>query len=61
MTIVRRHIQGLQPWEMAEDASMSVNGLQGWVERIKSSFFLLLKTAVEVKGTSVWFISKGGL
>lgn len=61
MTIVRSHIQGLQHWEMAENARKSVNGLIGCSELIKSSFLLLLKTPMEVKGTSVWFISKRSL
>lgn len=61
MTIVRSHTQGLQHWEMAENARKSMNGLPGCLELIKSFFLPLLKTPMEVKGISVWFISKGRL
>lgn len=61
MQIVRSHIQGSQHWEVTENARKSMNGLWECLELIKSSFLLLLKTPMEVKGTSVWFISKRGL
>lgn len=52
---------GPQHWGRAESARKSMHGFRRCSEHIKSSFLLLLKTPMELKGTSVWLISKGSL